>query len=138
MTFNCELFPRHDATPDELKRLGTAMKAWFDDFLEAHPDADGFVAPDALADLRAGELPKPFLLRCLGSTQLHAKELKDALERARAEHSLLHRCLPPLHGRCVPFGFWLADANESELLTSLRSSIPMELVESLRINGAAQ
>lgn len=134
---NIELTPRLNLTPNELKRLGAALEAWFATFLCEHADVDGWLDEDALADLAAGELPKPFILRCLTDPpKLNLTELSDALEQARARHPLLQRSLPPVHGRCVPFGLCLGDGDEDEVLASLRhGGVPVAFVESIRVNG---
>ena len=112
------------------------MEIWFTNFLCERPDVDGWIDQDALADLLAGELPKPFILRCLHDPpRLNIGELQAALETARARHPLLRCSLPPAYGRCVPFGFSLDDDAQDELMESLRSRVPMELVAEMRING---
>lgn len=64
-----------------------------------------------------------------------SRELTGALEQARADHPLLARSLPPAHARSVLFGFALDADDHDNLLVSLRSAVPMELVEKVRING---
>ena len=136
MTLNVELTPRRSLTPNDLKRLGTALETWLVTFLRDHPEVDGWMDQDAVADLLAGELPKPFILRCLRDPpRLNINELQVALEKARARHPLLRRMLPPFHGRCVPFGFSLDGEDREELLVSLRRQVPMEFVDKIRING---
>src|SRR5947209_18397470 len=50
----CEVIPRRDATPQELKMLAEALGRWMP--ANAVPST---TTPYALADLREGELPQP-------------------------------------------------------------------------------
>jgi hypothetical protein len=136
MTMNVELTPLRSLAPAELKRLGAALESWFTDFLRDRPEVDGWIDQDALDDLLAGELPKPFILRCLyDPPRLNTNDMKAALEKARARHPLLGRSLPPAYERCVLFGFALDVGEADDLLASLRGGVPMELVAEIRING---
>lgn len=139
MTLNCELIPCHDAAPDDLKRLGAALKAWFDAFLSEHAQVDGWLDQDAVNDLLAGELPLPFVLRCLGDQpEIKAKEMLDALDKARTAHPLLDRSLPTANARSILFGFSLADDDQGDLLASMKRCLPMEVVERILIGGESQ
>jgi hypothetical protein len=75
MVVQGQIVPRSDATPDQLKALATALERWFAACLvelrSAEAEVDGWMDEAALADLRAGELPQPALLRFLGAQPGH-------------------------------------------------------------------
>jgi hypothetical protein len=79
MAFECEVVPRSDLTPEELKALGQAVQTWCG--VEAGRLAAGWDRR-GLEDLLAGEMPRPALL-------LYLQELDD--ERRQDD-------LPPLTG----------------------------------------
>src|SRR5262245_57690000 len=102
--------PRRDATPEQLKRLGAAVEAWWDqEWADADPLTHWIDRP-ALDDLHAGELPQPFALRLLadadGATRqrLTARQVREALQRARDIAPRLGRLIPEADSRGVGFG----------------------------------
>jgi hypothetical protein len=68
MPLECEVIPRPDASPGELKTLGAALAGWFDTYHAglgaSSRDVDGWIDREALADLLDGELPQSLALRC--------------------------------------------------------------------------
>jgi hypothetical protein len=143
MAIECEVWPKQDATPEQLKALGSALQRWFAAFLQelaaAGRDVEGWMDPDAVRDLLTGELPQPIALRFVAEQQhpgQSARELRDALDRAREMFPRVRRSLPPADARTVPFGFSLDGTQDlGQLVASLRRHIPAELVEDLFVGG---
>jgi hypothetical protein len=109
MILRAEVVPRHDAAPDQLKRLGAVLRDWsartLGELAAAHPDADGWIDTDALDDLAAGELPHPALLRLVGGGPgLALRDVTAAVERARATSPLARKVIPAPVARSVSFG----------------------------------
>jgi hypothetical protein len=133
MLLHGEIVPRADASPDQFKSLGAGLRRWFhawlDEFTQAGQDVDGWVNDDALADLEAGELPQPTLLRFLGGQPgLKAEDVRDSLERVRAAFPLVRRAVPRPDVRSVAFGLTLVAGAEPRdcLLGSLRRHLSAE------------
>lgn len=133
MTLNGRIVPRQDAPPDQLKLLGVALECWFNAFVadlaSDGRDVEGWIDPEALKDLLAGELPQPFLLRVL-RPGMKAGDVGASLERARAESPLLRRAMSPLAARCVCFGISVAGTRllGDDVVSSIEAVIPMEWV----------
>jgi hypothetical protein len=122
MPLLCELRPRHDVTPDELKRLGTALQEWGS--RESGNEGVLFsIDPNHLDSLLAGEPPNPLAVQ----VATHHEEVP--LERIRQD-------LGPLASdRSVRFA--VKDephCTRARVIESLRQAIPPELVEDILID----
>ncbi len=125
MPIQCELIPRHDATTDELKSLGTAMKEWASREL-GNEGVLFSIDPADLSSLLCGEPPNPLALDV-------AKHHKDVpLERIRQD-------LGPLaSNRSLRFTVKdEPDCTRDKVIESLRQAIPAELVEDILIDDVS-
>jgi hypothetical protein len=136
-----QIVPRHNATSDELKRLGKRLSDWWaHDWAGADPETH-WIDQAALNDLLAGELPQPFGLRILADAgermaaggQLSAQGLKEAIRRAMAKFPQIAGRIPDVGARAVFFG--VVGAGRAEILDRLREVIPDELVEDVLVEN---
>src|SRR5262245_2726200 len=73
---HCVIFPRPDATPGQLKRLGQVLDRWAS---QEEPSEWGMLSDHvAVTDLLAGEQPQPYALR-------HVRQPMQTLKEAREE-----------------------------------------------------
>jgi hypothetical protein len=128
-SLECEIIPRPDATPEQLKALADALDNWIGN--HAVPSV---TTAYALADLRAGELPQPLsvafehylddhLVECGG-------ESPSGPARAQRHRAILEKLGPMATGRTV----FVHVRDVQEAAESLRQAIPAELVEDILID----
>jgi hypothetical protein len=116
----CELWPRHDATPEELKQLGEALEGWAR--CELGKGVLYSIDAKGVASLLSGEPPDPLAL------QVKAHHHEIPLNRIRQDLGALAR------DRSVRFA--VKDGPHVTFLMvvkSLRQAIPVELVEDIRV-----
>lgn len=137
----CEIIPKADATPEELRRLGSALARWS----RRESGDDGilsFISRNVLADLSTGKQPPTFLSQyqnMLDETKAlysnpkplsyeeqlqRASKLKDDLGEERALRRLVYF---QVRGG--------AYANRKDVIASLRQDIPPELVANVLIDN---
>lgn len=132
MSLLCEVIPRGDSTPQQLRALGGAIRCWY----ERERGGSGlanYVDTFALDDLLAGELPQPFALRF--STVAHPL---DSFGRQRPKltvEELRAACPAVAVSRTLFLKVW--GSSRDRTIVSLRRSIPAELVEDVLIEGAS-
>jgi hypothetical protein len=124
MFVNCELLPRRDATAEELKALGTAVREW------ARRELKGGVLhsidPTGLAALLAGELPPPLALQAAEHTPgADLKSVAEALGAAASIRSLRFTVKDDPHG------------TRQRVVESLRQDIPAGLVHDVLIDDVS-
>jgi hypothetical protein len=151
---DCEIIPRQDANPEQLKRLGRVLAQWWQDEGKDRARGTQWIDQSAVNDLLAGELPQPFALRLLAEVNSHAeatgdrkkattsaaristRELYEALERARQVYPQLRRLIPQPDSRTVRVNLGLRSGTERDrLIDTLRLALPAELVEDVLLNG---
>jgi hypothetical protein len=148
-----EIIPRPDATPEQLKRLGTVLTDWWDLEGAGATPAVSWIDRPALDDLLAGELPQPFVLRLLTEmnraglphgplaylalpARMTTQQLREALHKARDFHPQLARSIPQEDSRTIPFGLGNASSEgRRQIIAGLRRIIPAGLVEDILIDG---
>jgi hypothetical protein len=150
---DCEIVPRQDASPEQLKRLGNAIARWWEDERADAGRANPWIDTSALGDLLAGELPQPFALRLLteinhpsafpgqggpadAPSRMTVRELKEALQKAKETYPQLGQLLPQADARTVYCGLGSHSRSRRErIIDRLRRAIPSELVEDVRVDG---
>jgi hypothetical protein len=146
-----EVFPRQDATPEQLKRLGAGLTEWSS--RTGKSGGANWIDRAALDDLLAGELPQPFVLRVLtemkggksssgpqallaAPARMTTRQLREALHQARETYPELARLLPQADSRTVPFGLARGSrVDRSQIIANLRRYISPDLVEEILIDG---
>lgn len=130
MSLLCEVIPRTDATPEELRTLGRAIRAWY----QRERGRNGlahYVDTYALDDLLAGELPQPFALRF--STAAHPQDPYGASRPQVTVAQLRAACPIVACSRTLFLKVWGTDHFRTN--RSLRHCIPQDLVEDVLIEG---
>jgi hypothetical protein len=134
---DCEIVPRHDATPAQLRDLGLILAGW-----AGRESADTgilhFISRNALADLSNGNRPPTFLeqyqemlneTRALSGNLTALDPEAQALDRAKlkemlGDHGPLHRLFFQVRG---------SYATRGRILSNLRENIPAEMVEDVLV-----
>lgn len=140
-TIECEVIPRPDATPEQLRQLGSALARWS----RRESGDDGilsFISRNVLADLSTGKQPPTFLSQyqnMLDETKAlfanpkpltyeeqlqRASKLRDDLGEERALRRLVYF---QVRGG--------AYATRKEVIESLRQDIPPELVAHVMVDN---
>jgi hypothetical protein len=120
----CELRPHHDTTPEQLKRLGTALQVWAQ--RELGKGILYSIEPKGLQSLLGGEPPNPLALQA----KAHHEDVP--LERIRQD-------LGPLASdRSLRFTVHDEPHCTRDMVAqSLRQAIPAELVEDILIDDVS-
>jgi hypothetical protein len=130
----CEVFPRTDSTPDDLKALGDALARWHDQSM----DEDGYIGvvffydAQGMKDLRKGEFPQPRGLQSVSLMRKASKLLgmkKPDVSMREATEALGSKRTIFMHAERSE------DYNREELVNSLRTAIPAHLVSDIQIDG---
>jgi hypothetical protein len=125
----CEVIPRRDANPGQLKALADALDRWIAD--HAVPSV---TTSYALADLRAGELPQPLSVAFERYLDDHLAERggtpPSGTERGVRHRAILDKLGSMARGRTV--FVHVRDAREAA--ETLRRCVPAELVEDILID----
>jgi hypothetical protein len=126
---DCEVIPRSDASPQELKRLAQVLGGWIE--RNAMPSV---TTAYALADLRQGELPQPLsvALELYLDDSLSQRGLAPPTgpQRALRHHQVLEKLGKMAMSRSV----FLHVAEGREAGISLREAIPPDLVQDILID----
>jgi hypothetical protein len=118
----CELQPRQDATPEQLKMLGIALGG----FARRELGKEGVLFSinlEELASLLSGEPPNPLGLR--------VKQHNEGVSWEQIRQDLG----PVASDRSLRFSF--KDEPRAKIIESLRQAIPAELVEDILIDDVS-
>jgi hypothetical protein len=139
VAIRCELIPRVDASPEQLRTLGKALAGW----CERESGDDGilhFISRHALADLAVGERPCPFI----DQVEELLQEEEALIGRARTltpdeETQRRRKLRDELGDDCMRRTLLIqvrgaAYSHRQRTIDSFRRSIPPELVEDILIN----
>jgi hypothetical protein len=125
----CEIVPRRDATPEELKCLATALSRW----MTVHGQPS-LTTAYGLTDLRRGELPQPLSMALetfLDDTLTrHGHAPPTGSERAFRHQLILDKLGLMATSRAV----YLHVRGAEQAAASLRDAIPADLVEDIFID----
>jgi hypothetical protein len=131
----CEVFPKRNATLEQLKRLGEILS----DYVHESPFDGADITrweQDAIDDLLVGGLPQPALIRasCLERNRSTGILPEDG-ELSTAEKATFNTEIVQ-KGRTVAFCV-VAETDDyfGPLAESLKAAIPTELVTNVTING---
>ena len=119
----CELWPCQDATPEQLKELGEALKDW----ARREMGNEGVLCsidPEGLASLLSGEPPNPLALQVKKNNEgVSWEKIRQDLGSLASDRSLR---------------FTVKDGPgwpRAKVIENLRQAIPAELVEDIFIDG---
>ena len=125
----CEIVPRQDATPDELKTLAEALSRW----MTVHGQPS-LTTAYGLTDLRRGELPQPLSMALetfLDDTLTQRGHTPPSgSQRAVRHQQILDKLGPMATSRAV----YLRVRGAEQAAASLRDAIPADLVEDIFID----
>jgi hypothetical protein len=124
----CEIVPRRDASPEQLKTLAEALARWM-----AQHGAPSLTTAYGLTDLRRGELPQPLSLALETFLDDHLTQRgltpPAGEQRALRHQQILDKLGPMAASRAV----YLRVHGAEQAAASLREAIAPELVEDIFI-----
>jgi hypothetical protein len=125
----CEVVPRQDATPDELKHLAEALNRWMVVY-----GAPSLTTAYGLTDLSRGELPQPLSMALEmfldDNLTQRGHTPPSGSQRAVRHQQILDKLGPMATSRAV----YLRVRGPEQAAASLRDAIPADLVEDIFID----
>jgi hypothetical protein len=125
MPVNCELHPRQDATPEQLKELGKALEDW----TRRELSGEGVLYsmdPEGLASLLRGEPPNPLGVQVMQHKQGVSWE------------KILQDLGPSVSDRSLRFSVKdVTSWPRASIIENLRQAISVDLVEDILIDGVS-
>jgi hypothetical protein len=119
----CELRPCQDATPEQFKELGEALKAWASREL-GNGGVLCSIDPEGLASLLSGEPPNPLALQLKKhNEEVSLEKIRQDLGSLASDRSL---CFTVKDEPRWP---------RAMVIENVRQAIPAELVEDILIDG---